>query len=125
MQQFVVFLNTEKQLFEGVDANEASLKSIGGDYAPITKFLKAQKGQPFDRITLKDTGDFYDSFSVEALQDAIIIEADSIKEGYDLRDRWGQDILGLSEPSIGILIENDIFISDLVKILLDKILNNG
>ena len=51
-------------------------------------------------IDLFDTGDFYESFEVKVMSDGFLIEADTIKDGEDLRVRWGNDILGLTDFSI-------------------------
>lgn len=99
-KQMIIEMNTQEQLFQkGVDSKGVPLMDIGGDYAFITKDLKDRAGQPIDRITLKDTGDFYRSWTVRILADTIFIEADTIKDGGDLRSRWGNDILGLTEES--------------------------
>ena len=97
----VVELNTEGQLFElGQDESGALLENIGGDYATKTKLYKRQQGQPIDRVTLKDTGEFYRSFRAEvAYNGDIIINANTIKEGEDLQQRWGKGILGLNKQS--------------------------
>ena len=97
----VVELNTEGQLFElGQDESGALLENIGGDYATKTKLYKRQQGQPIDRVTLKDTGEFYRSFRAEVQYNGdIIITANTIKEGEDLQQRWGKGILGLNKQS--------------------------
>lgn len=51
-----VFVDANKEmLYSGIDATGTSL----GEYANSTKQYKQEKGQPYDRITLKDSGDFY------------------------------------------------------------------
>ena len=97
----VVELNTEGQLFElGQDESGELLENIGGDYATKTKLYKRQQGQPIDRVTLKDTGEFYRSFRAEVQYNGdIIITANTIKEGEDLQQRWGKGILGLNKQS--------------------------
>lgn len=95
----IVSLNTDSQLFEGFDSNGKSLVSIGGSYSPITLQIKRKKNQPTNRVTLKDTGDFYNSFEVIVKKDGFVIEADAVKDNTDLQDRWGDDIIGLSEMS--------------------------
>lgn len=103
-KDLVIELNTKNQLFEGIDANGVTLSSIGGGYAPVTIAIKRTNNQPFNRVTLKDTGDFYKSFEVRYEMGGIVIDADTIKDGDDLRDRWGDDILGLTHESIETLI---------------------
>lgn len=112
IQLFAVELNTgdpnisdRGQLFlHGVDANGIELSQIGGDYSPITKDLKQFQGLPFDRVTLYDEGDFYRSWNFVNTSGGFILEADTIKEGEDLRNRWGKGIIGLNDESIQKLI---------------------
>lgn len=101
----IIYLNTDIQLFQkGIDSNSISLEEIGGGYAEFTVIDKQEKGLPFDRITLFDTGDFYESFDVRVEKDGFVIIADTIKNdgtfSVDLTDRWGDDILGLTEKSL-------------------------
>jgi hypothetical protein len=100
VKQMIIEMNTQEQLFQkGVDSKGVPLMDIGGDYADVTKGYKSRDNQPYDHITLKDTGDFYRSWTVRILADTIFIEADTIKDGDDLRQRWGNDILGLTDES--------------------------
>lgn len=103
-KDLVIDLNTKHQLFEGVDSKNVTLSSIGGGYAPVTISFKRTNNQPFDRVTLKDTGAFYRSFNVRYEMGGIVIDADTVKDGEDLRERWGNDILGLNNESIEKLI---------------------
>ncbi len=105
-KEFVIELNTEEQLFhKGIDSEGVRLEDIGGEYSEYTVFLKQSDNLPADRITLYQTGDFYDTFNVVVEKDGFIIEANTIKGGDDLQDRWGDDILGLTDDSIQELIE--------------------
>lgn len=100
-QDKIIELNTLSQLFEqGTDATGRSLESIGGGYAESTIRDKRTKSLPFDRVTLSDTFTFYDSFEVFADLDSFAIVYNPIKNGYDLRERWGDNIAGLSNDSI-------------------------
>ena len=99
LQDLIIHLNTEEQLIEGVNAQSETLESIGGKYSQVTIFFKERNNQPFDRVTLKDTGAFYDSFKVYYEKDGIVIDANTIKDGEDLQERWGNDILGLTDES--------------------------
>jgi hypothetical protein len=107
IQTRVIELNTDGQLFDrGIDAEGVALADIGGEYAERTVQIKREDSLPFDRVTLFQEGEFYDSFSVKPEKDGILIEADTLKEGdEDLRDRWGDKILGLTDDSIEILNE--------------------
>jgi hypothetical protein len=99
VEKLILDLNRIDQLFNfGEDSEGISL----GVYADSTKFGtskfkgKIEKGQPIDRVTLKDTGEFYESFNINEKFNGIEIEANDI---HDLIGRYGQDILGLSESS--------------------------
>jgi len=115
VQNLIIELNTQNQLFDkGEDSIGATLESIGGPYSPVTieglpgpgGFLgKRERGLPFDRITLFDSGDFYGSFKVVPFLGGFRIEADTVKDGRDLKIDWGQNIIGLQNESKKILIE--------------------
>jgi len=108
VQLFAIELNTGSpniseygQLFlHGIDAEGVALDQIGGDYSPVTKDIKSFEGLPIDRITLYQEGDFYGSWEFIQKEDSFVLRADSIKDGEDLRDRWGPDIIGLTNESI-------------------------
>lgn len=100
----IIELNTQKQLFnKGIDSTGKSLESIGGFYSFETVNIKNEKGQPTDRVTLKDSGDFYNSFRVFLNNKGFVITADTIKDTDNLIDRWGADILGLTDESLSTL----------------------
>jgi len=100
VKDMIIDMNTNEQLYKrGVDAKGTELSAIGGDYSFVTKDIKSRKGDIYTHITLKDTGDFYKSWRVSIMHNTIFIEADTIKDGDDLRQRWGDDILGLTDDS--------------------------
>lgn len=108
-KQLVIWLNTEEQLFEkGIDAKGRYLEDIGGEYAESTVKKKRRDGLPSDRVTLFQTGDFYESFEVTTEKDQFVISAFTLKgtgEGLqDLRTRWGKDIVGLNKESQKLLV---------------------
>ena len=113
IQLFAIELNTGDpnnneygQLFlEGVDSEGTKLSRIGGDYSPVTEDIKKFTGLPFDRITLYQEGDFYRSWDFLQKADSFTLKANTIKEGQDLQDRWGSDIIGLTNESIQKLAE--------------------
>lgn len=87
----------QDQLFEtGADGNGESL----GKYSFFTAQIKRAKGQPTDRITLVDTGDFYESYFIDAFKGGFIIDADGEKEDSNLFDRYGDDILKPDEETL-------------------------
>lgn len=99
--EFILDLNRINQLYNaGVDANGVSL----GEYSPYTIGIKIQKGQPDDRITLFDTGEFYRSFILTINLDGFTIDADPIKDDTNLFTEFGEDILGLTDESKDLLV---------------------
>ena len=117
VQDFVLELNTgggifargiKGQLFSGIDSTGNELADIGGDYSPITIQEKQFKVLPTDRVTLFDEGDFYRSFRIDVSKESISILANTIKEGIDLQNRWGDELLGLTDESRSKLINEII-----------------
>lgn len=51
-----------QQLYEGKRSDDSE---ITPEYKPYTKQVKQGKGQPTDRVTLRDTGEFYDELRVK------------------------------------------------------------
>jgi hypothetical protein len=105
----IIVLNTEgmatSQLYElGIDSKGVALEDIGGEYSAFTIAEKIRKGQPIDRITLKDSGEFYDSFEVVADSVGFNFIVDPLKGDNNLFEDWGQDIVGLFPPNLKIVI---------------------
>ena len=131
-QALVVDLNTQRLFELGEDANDVRLRSrlaqFGSAYSPKTTQIKGQKGQPTDRVTLKDTGAFYKSFAFKKdnatknfLITADVIKIDENGGVTNLQQQWGEDILGLSSENMQELIELSIEI--IIPIVLEKILD--
>jgi ketol-acid reductoisomerase len=110
-RDFVLDLNRKNQLFDkGIDANGVRLVSdfakFGRVYADRTIIEKEAKNQPTDRVTLKDSGDFYRSFKLELTGNSdFLITADTIKNDNNLMEVWGEAILGLTKENIDLVIE--------------------
>lgn len=106
-KKYITYLNTKVQLFDyGEDARGVQLAAVGGGYAPSTIRIKSRKGQPTNRVTLKDTGDFYKSFDVQVKPNAdFSITSDSIKNGVDLHKRWGENIEGLQPENVVLVMD--------------------
>lgn len=117
----IIDLNTKKQLFEqGVNSEDVLLSRVdrspsptrgqsqGKVYAVNTEQGiygvyegKLQLGLPVDHVTLFQHGDFYKSFKTFWNGSEIQIQANTIKDGEDLINRWGKEIIGLNEESLG------------------------
>lgn len=88
------------QLNMGLDG---FLDEIQPSYAPRTIRAKIKKGQPTDRVTLKDTGKFYGSLYVEFDEGGFRILSKDEKVKY-LVSRYGQAILRLSNEDLNRLL---------------------
>lgn len=81
-QDFVLELLRQQLFDDGVE---------GFEYAESTIEIKRKKNQPIDRVTLRDTGLFYDSWQIQATNEAFIITSDSEKNGFDLYSKYPED----------------------------------
>lgn len=87
---------------EMIEANraqmDAGMKADGNEiyppYAPLTIAIKRMKGQPTDRVTLKDTGSFYAGKFVIVTTDSVLSGSRDEKDKA-LREKYGEDIHGL------------------------------
>ena len=101
-QKFITNLNTQVQLFDyGEDSEGIQLSVHGGLYAESTIRLSRPKKKNRSHINLKDTGDFYKTFDVTVKANAnFTITANTMKEGQNLEDRWGDNIVGLQDENV-------------------------
>lgn len=79
------------QLFQGLESTD--LKIIPS-YAAKTVAIKKRKGQPTDRVTLKDTGAFYRGIRIDVVGELIRIDSVDPKKS-DLETKYGKEIFGL------------------------------
>lgn len=105
---YIVDMNSEDQLFE------QGINSLGVDimdyapYSPITISIKEAKGQPTNRVTLRDEGDFESSFFLDVNEKQFEIKASDWKTE-ELIKKYGRQILGLTDENIAELIWQYIF----------------
>lgn len=102
IDEFVIDLNREKQLFEkgvGVDGQ------VVGYYSLVTSLIDPKKS--FNtHYTFKDTGEFFRSFTARFTSDgAIELNANDIKEGQPLEDKYNTKLIGLTIESKIKLVE--------------------
>lgn len=91
----------DEQLFRGIDGEG---RMVRPPYTKKTIQIKLQKRQPVDRVTLRDTGDFYDSLFVLYGDKEFFIVASDPKRA-KLQSKYGKDILGMNETSRDILAQ--------------------
>ena len=100
---FIIDANAEEQLFE------QGINRLGVDimdyrpYTPLTIAIKKEKGQPTNRVTLRDEGDFHSSFYLEVGDTQFEIKAADFKTE-DFIKKYGRQILGLTNENIAELI---------------------
>ncbi|QMW06373.1 hypothetical protein [Spirosoma foliorum] len=90
---FIENLN-RAQLFDGKRPDGSD---ITPEYTETTEFIKKEKGQRYDRVTIHDTGATYESIFTEVFADRFELEADDPKVP-ELVAKYG-DLFGLTEES--------------------------
>ncbi len=113
----ILDMNTEDQLYEqGI--NNLGVEIM--DYKPYQEFtisVKLSKGQPTNRVTLRDSGEFHRSFDLEITDNYFkIIATDDNTE--QLIKRYGRQILGLTYEN-----QNELIWSYIYDALLEQIKN--
>ena len=104
----LIDMNAQDQLYaKGVNRLGVRIDEYK-PYRPLTIQVKIEKRQPYDRVTLKDTGEFYDSFYVETAEDRFYIKASDEKTNWLIK-KYGAEIFGLTNDSLA------EFINDYVK----------
>lgn len=97
-EAYILDMNAEEQLYEqGINRLGVSIASYA-PYSPITIQIKKEKGQPTDRVTLRDEGDFQHSFYLDVTYDSFRIAASDWKTE-DLTRQYGDEILGLTNEN--------------------------
>lgn len=105
---YIVDMNTEQQLYEqGVNTYGVKIMDYK-PYKPLTIRIKKEKGQPIDRVTLRDTGDFQSSFYLEVGNEQFEIKANDWKTD-GLIKKYGREILGLTDENLSELIWHFIY----------------
>lgn len=116
---FIVGEIRAEQLYEqGVDGYG---NRIEPPYAPRTIYNKRKKGQPVDRVTLRDTGAFYDAFRLVVDENGFYVTSTDEKTVY-LTKKYGNEIFRLSNDKLNILVREYIR-PKLAKIMKDYLLN--
>lgn len=93
-KNLIIQYNAEEQLYKLGQDNKGSI--IRPAYKRSTIRLKKAKGQPVNRVTLRDTGKFHKTLIVTPYEDYVEISSDLEYSKYLLR-KYGDDILGVQE----------------------------
>lgn len=120
-EAYIVDLNAQDQLYEeGINRLGVSIMDYA-PYRPLTIAIKEQKGQPTNRVTLRDTGNFESSFYLEVSDKQFEVKASDWKTE-TLIKKYGRQILGLTDDNISSLIW-DYTYPDLIEKAREVILN--
>ncbi len=84
-----------EQLFSGKNSKNNFIKP---KYKLSTRVIKRKKGQPTDRVTLKDNGDFYDGIVADIGTSVYNITSTDSKT-FDLERKYSEAIFGLNKIS--------------------------
>lgn len=107
-RNYLIETNADKQLYEqGINNLGIDIDSYA-PYSPVTVMLKEKKGQPTNRVTLRDTGAFENSFYVLADREQFEIKANDWKTE-ELIIKYGYEILGLTQENLNIFVWEYIY----------------
>ena len=86
----------ERQLFDkGIDGNKVSL----GGYSRTTIRMKLALGQPADRVTLKDTGEFHAKIEISAFLDYFEVSSNVTHDKF-IFAQYNKDVLKISDDNM-------------------------
>lgn len=104
LEHIIIDMNTSQLREKGIDSDSVSLPL---PYAPMTITYKLAEGQPINRITLYDGGDFQDAFYVKYTSSQFSLWSTDGKTE-KLVSEWGKNIFGLTDENLNKLIQLDI-----------------
>jgi hypothetical protein len=105
---------------DGTDADNKKLKTDRGRplYAIRTQRIKSKKGQKYSNVTLKDTGQFYDSFVIRTQNKMFEVIAkyqkkdgniyDNFQKLYSSFEQFDKAITGMQEDEWKLFLDNVI-----------------
>ena len=101
-KSIIIEYNAKEQMYKLGENSKGSL--IKPKYANSTISIKKSKGQPYDRVTLRDTGDFHKSLKVVAYDNYVEVYSDSLK-ALGLVEKYGDDIFGVRDDLMREFVE--------------------
>ena len=116
-KELIIDTITENQLFEHGEDGDGDKLPL--PYAEKTQMIKKAKGQPINRITLKDTGDFYASMVMVRQVDAVRTYFTDYKAEKLYKD-WGVEIGSISKKNLSEIVDSDIK-EDFIRSLREKL----
>lgn len=100
----------QQQMFYGKRSDGDNIQRLDGKYevyAPLTEYLKRRKGQPTDRVTLRDERDFYKGIIIKPTKNSVMITSTDLKTA-KLVAQYGEEIFGLNEEYAGEYSSRDL-----------------
>jgi hypothetical protein len=101
-KDFIKQANIQQMQEHGIRSDESSL----GEYAQYTIERKKEKGQPYDHVTLHDTGRFHEKMYVKKEKMNLVETYNSYSSEFTIGSKdkkevmlireWGSDIFGLT-----------------------------
>ena len=128
VQSEVIELNHQQLNDYGIDANSKKMETLSADtrhvYSLWTIKTKLEKGQPYDKVTLYDTGRFQDSFKMVIHTNRYEITANFDKKDGSIWDNLDTkyEVLGLTDENINELAFETILpiIDEYMRAILNK-----
>jgi len=119
VQKWIIEVINRRVEFTGITSDGTKLQtdssSGGNPYSIATMNIKDYLGQRISNVTLKDTGDFWDSFKIILLDDGFRIDADFEKKDGNIQRNFTQQyssekefedaIASLNQDEFRILVE--------------------
>lgn len=106
-EDIIVKMITESQLYNlGIEGRGIEIASYA-PYKQSTIKRKQKKGQPYNRVTLKDKGEFYKSLKVVFDDNGFFVTSTDEIAGILLK-KYGNTILRLSNDNLNILLREHI-----------------
>ena len=88
--EFITGLNKQRLLEEGTDVEGKEIRTFkaeqGEVYSGFTITEKQKSGQPTDKVTLFDTGEFHKSFKVDSDKKGFVIKGEDEKDDGKISD---------------------------------------
>lgn len=100
IEHIILDMNIEQLEKHGIDGEGIELP----EYTDLTKIIKRSKGQITEHVTLKDEGDFHESFFIIYKDKEFTIYSDDIKTN-KLINKYGIQIFGLIAKNMEEMID--------------------
>lgn len=108
IRHILIDMNVEDQLFiRGITSDGVAIID-SKPYSPFTVGIKKQKGQPTNRVTTRDTGEFHDGFTVKRKPKSIELTSTDDKT-FELTLKYGDGLFGLTKENLEELKKEYVF----------------